>query len=84
MKPRYFQVIQFFSTTTNNMITGCKYANAIEEATRIIKPYHKEHYPYAPYEFRDMDEVNAYVDRARKANMDSLHSQAKQIALEMT
>ena len=59
-----------------------KYANAIEEATRIIKPYHKEHYPYAPYEFRDMDEVNAYVDRARKANMDSLHSQAKQIALD--
>lgn len=59
-----------------------KYANAIDEGTRIINPCHKESYPYTPYEFRDMDEVNAYVNRARNENIDSLHSQAKQFALD--
>jgi hypothetical protein len=59
-----------------------KYADAIDDGTRIISPCHKESYPYSPYEFKDMDEVNYYVNRARKENIDSLHSQAKQIALD--
>jgi Domain of unknown function (DUF4326) len=59
-----------------------KYADVIDEGTRIITPCHKESYPYTPYEFADMNEVNAYVERARNENIDSLHSQAKQIAAD--
>jgi hypothetical protein len=65
--------------SNNNTI---KYADGVDEETRNITPCHKESYPYTPYEFDSMDEVNAYVDRARKENVDSLHSQAKQIAAD--
>lgn len=64
---------------------GCSrigYINKIEEDTRIIKPPHEEHYPYESYDFKNMNEVLSYVERARKETIDSLYSQAKQIALD--
>jgi hypothetical protein len=52
----------------------------IEEDTRVIKPPHPENYPYTPYEFANMDEVLKYRDRALSEDIDSLYSNAKQIA----
>ena len=54
----------------------------VEEDFRVIKPPHVENYPYAPYEFENMNEVLSYVERARNETIDSLYSQAKQIALD--
>ena len=54
----------------------------VEEDFRVIKPPHMENYPYAPYEFENMNEVLSYVERARNETIDSLYSQAKQIALD--
>ena len=61
---------------------GVKTVEHVEEATRIIKPPHGEHYPYEPYEFESMNEVLNYVERARKESIDSLYLQAKQIATD--
>jgi len=58
------------------------YADLIEEDTRIITPPYQEHYPYEPYEFKDMDEVFSYVERARNEDIYSLYLKAKQIALD--
>jgi hypothetical protein len=52
----------------------------VEEDIRIIKPPHAEHYPYEPFEFKNMDEVLSYRERASKENIDSLYLQSKQIA----
>jgi hypothetical protein len=49
----------------------------VEEDFRVIKPPHMENYPYAPYEFENMNEVLSYVQRARNETIDSLYSQAK-------
>lgn len=59
-----------------------KVIDQIEEVTRIIKPPHEEHYPYEPYEFRDMNEVLSYVKKAANESIDSLYLQAKQIAAD--
>ncbi|MGC2575451.1 MAG: hypothetical protein WA364_28420, partial [Candidatus Nitrosopolaris sp.] len=56
------------------------YADIIEEDTRIIRPPYQEHYPYEPYEFKDMDEVLSYVERTRNEDIYSLYLKAKQIA----
>jgi hypothetical protein len=61
---------------------GIKIIDRIEEATRIIKSPHDEHYPYEPYEFENMDEVLSYAERAGKESIDSLYLQAKQIAAD--
>ena len=59
-----------------------KTVERVEEATRILKPPHGEHYPYEPYEFENMNEVLNYVERAGKESIDSLYLQAKQIATD--
>ncbi|MFZ0224117.1 MAG: hypothetical protein WAM42_20745, partial [Candidatus Nitrosopolaris sp.] len=59
-----------------------KEVDRIEEDIRIINPPHVENYPYEPYEFKDMDEVLCYVERARNETIDSLYLQAKQIAFD--
>jgi hypothetical protein len=52
----------------------------IEEEVRIIEPPHTQSYPYSPYEFKNMDEVLQYRERALAENIDSLYLKAKQIA----
>jgi hypothetical protein len=68
----------YYDAKTNQV----NYADIIEEDTRIIRPPYEEHYPYEPYEFKDMDEVLSYVERARNENIYSLYLKAKQIALD--
>ena len=49
-----------------------KVIDRVEENIRTINPPHAENYPYEPYEFKDMDEVLSYVERARNETIDSL------------
>ena len=59
-----------------------KVIDRVEEDIRIINPPHVENYPYEPYEFKDIDEVLSYVEKARNETIDSLYLQAKQIAFD--
>ena len=59
-----------------------KAIDRVEQDIRILNPPHAENYPYEPYEFKDMDEVLGYVERAKKQDIDSLNLQAKQIAYD--
>jgi hypothetical protein len=52
----------------------------IEEEVRLIEPPHAQSYPYTPYEFRNMDEILDYRDRALAENIDSLYQKAKCVA----
>ena len=58
-----------FITYENGKIEPYK---EIEEEVRIIAPPHFQSYPYTPYEFRNMDELLSYRDRALAENIDSL------------
>ena len=51
----------------------------IEEATRVLKPPNSEEYPYDPYEFANVDELQSYVKRAVNESIDSLYQKAKSI-----
>jgi hypothetical protein len=52
----------------------------IEEEVRVIEPPHTQSYPYTPYEFKNMDEILSYRDRALAESIDSLYLKARQIA----
>jgi hypothetical protein len=52
----------------------------IEESARIIKPPNPEEYPYEPYEFANMREVELYKKKADNESIDSLYERAKSIA----
>ena len=52
----------------------------IEEDVRVIEPPHSQSYPYQPYEFKNMEEVLGYRERALAENIDSLYQKAKRIA----
>lgn len=52
----------------------------IEEETRILVPPHLENYPYTPYEFESVAEIQRYLDRAKHETIDSLYEKAKTIA----
>jgi hypothetical protein len=54
----------------------------IEEAARILIPPNREEYPYDPYEFSNMEEVNEIVKEAKAASIDSLYLPAKQYVRE--
>jgi hypothetical protein len=56
----------------------------IEEDSRIIRPPNREEYPYPAYEFVQMNEVEAYVNRAKNemTSIESLYSKAKEIVLK--
>jgi hypothetical protein len=50
----------------------------IEEATRIIKPPSAEEYPYTPYEFVDVQELNEYFAKANSIkSLSELYKTAK-------
>src|SRR6187200_1212843 len=52
---------------------------AIEENSRIIRPPRKEEYPYEPYEFVSLDEIETYVHRIKTETFDSLYFTARSI-----
>jgi hypothetical protein len=54
----------------------------IEEASRIIGSHRKEWYPYPPYEFTSMEEVQEFVNKAENKNIESLYLKAKEIVLK--
>jgi hypothetical protein len=54
--------------------------SVIEEDVRVIEPPHLQSYPYRPYEFKNMEEILDYRDRALAENIDSLYQKAKRIA----
>jgi hypothetical protein len=49
----------------------------IEESGRIIKPPSAEEYPYEPYEFADMQEVEVYKEKCEKETLESLYRRAR-------
>jgi ABC-type glutathione transport system ATPase component len=51
----------------------------VKEATRMLKPPSPEEYPYEPYEFANIDELQLYMDRATNESIDSLYQNAKSI-----
>jgi hypothetical protein len=61
----------------NTMICGV--AGKEEASERIIKPPNQEEYPYEPYEFKSMEEVRLYEERAKKEAIYSLYQKAKSI-----
>jgi hypothetical protein len=53
----------------------------IQEGIRIIVPPRPENYPaYGPYEFESLEGVQKYLERARHDTIDSLYSEALEIA----
>ena len=56
-----------------------KTISQVEESSRIIKPPDPEEYPYDSYEFKNMDEVIAFGERAKTESIDSLYKKAKAI-----
>jgi hypothetical protein len=49
---------------------------SIEEGTRILRPPILEEYPYAPYEFDSLEELDEYLGYAKKQFIDSLYDLA--------
>jgi hypothetical protein len=52
---------------------------SLEEGTRILEPPHEEEYPYNPYEFQEINDLNCYLQRAKKETVDSIYQQIKSI-----
>ena len=48
----------------------------IEEETRILRPPSIEEYSYTPYEFANIEELDHYVEYAKKQTIDSLYKVA--------
>src|SRR5215212_4151817 len=42
----------------------------IEENNRILRPPEREEYPYTPYEFSSLEEINRYKDKILNENID--------------
>ena len=57
-----------------------KAVEQLEESSRIIKPPNIEEYPYEPYEFANIKEVEKYVDRVKGETVDSLYLKVKSIS----
>jgi hypothetical protein len=51
----------------------------IEEETRILKPPSIEEYSYIPYEFTGLEELDEYLEYARRQSIDSLYRLALDI-----
>jgi hypothetical protein len=56
-----------------------KLVEKIEEANRIIRPPYSEEYPYQPYEFADIEEIQSLVKQAKSISIDSLYFRGKEI-----
>jgi hypothetical protein len=53
----------FLTINKNNELT---FLDEIEETTRIIKPPTIEEYPYTPYSFENIEEINKFVTMIKK------------------
>jgi hypothetical protein len=51
----------------------------IEENTRILRPLDKEEYPYVPYEFESIEELQQTLSKAQKISKDELYANSKAI-----
>jgi hypothetical protein len=49
---------------------------SIEEETRILRPPSLEEYPYSPYEFASLEELDEYLEYAKSKSIDSLYELA--------
>jgi hypothetical protein len=49
---------------------------SIGEETRILRPPSLEEYPYTPYEFASLEELEKYLEYAKKQPIDSLYNLA--------
>jgi hypothetical protein len=54
----------------------------IEDPSRIIRPPRKEEYPYPPYEFANIQEVQNFINGAKSRNAGSLYLDARGIILK--
>jgi hypothetical protein len=61
----------------DNMV--CEVVSKEGASEIIIKPPNQEEYPYVPYEFKNMEEVRLYEERAKKESIYSLYQKAKSI-----
>jgi hypothetical protein len=62
--------IPVFIKYENEQIKVVEY---IEEPSRIIRPHRIEEYPYEPYEFTNIKELEEYVNKAKSSNIESLY-----------
>jgi hypothetical protein len=49
---------------------------SIEEETRILRPPSLEEYPYTPYQFESLEELDECLKDAKKQTVDSLYDRA--------
>ena len=49
---------------------------SIEEETRILRPPSLEEYPYTPYQFESLEELEEIIGDAKKQTIDSLYDRA--------
>jgi hypothetical protein len=66
----------FFITFTNGKI---ELVEQIEENTRILRPPEKEEYPYKPYEFESLQELQQFISKALDISKDELYTNSKSI-----
>jgi hypothetical protein len=61
-----------------------KAVKQIEEGSRIIRPPSREECPYPAYEFTQLEEVEAFISKAKNksTSIHSLYSKAKEIVLK--
>jgi hypothetical protein len=56
----------------------------IKEPGRVLVPPRREDYPYTPYEFKDEQELQEYLRRAKAETIDTLYQKAKAIVIKYT
>lgn len=65
----------------NDISNEFELVDKIEENIRILRPPEREEYPYSPYEFLGLEEINRYKDKIFKENIgiDFLFQKSKDI-----
>jgi hypothetical protein len=61
----------------NNITGKIELVEKIEENSRILRPPEREEYPYTPYEFETMDELEFYMEKAKQMTLDDLYIKCK-------
>jgi hypothetical protein len=56
-----------------------KVVKSIKEESRILTPPFQEEYAYRPYEFRNVNEISEYLERAKKCDIGSIFKALKPI-----
>jgi hypothetical protein len=65
-----------FITFTNGKVD---LVEKIEENTRTLRPPEKEEYPYKPYEFESLEELQEIISSALNTSKDELYTKSKSI-----